>query len=504
MKKIFFSIILCSLSTFLLSAAEPDMPVPQDAIITISGSRITLESFISQVEKQTGYLFVYSKQDVNVNSVLPVREGKKTVAAFLAEAFGNSNLKYVFENQYIVLTYKAPEYSTVSGTVIDAQTRKPLVFASLYIVNRGISNVTNGEGFFSLKFPPSFVNDSLRISFLGYHPQTFALKDMINKGDKLVVALNFVPTTLPTIMVTPQNAYELISRALEKIPNNYPLEPMQMTGFYREMIRKGNNYVTLTEAVLDINKTSYGRMYGQDQVGVFKGRGSVDWARIDTVFVKFRGGINSALQIDVAKYPFLGTNVPEINQIYDFTMEEPVQIDGKINHVVGFKQKESVDDIWFRGKIYIDMKSEAISRIEFNMNVEGRSDAANIFISRRPVGFRAEVLYATYLVQYKQIGGKWTFDYSRTEIKFDSKWDRKLFKNTYTITSELAVTERSDKAIKIPSEERVRSTDITLDKVTDFQDEGFWDDYNVIEPESGIEQVIARITRQLKRRAQEQ
>ncbi|MDD5733790.1 MAG: STN domain-containing protein, partial [Bacteroidales bacterium] len=130
MKKIFFSIILCSLSTFLLSAAEPDMPVPQDAVITISGSRITLESFISQVEKQTGYLFVYSKQDVNVNSVLPVQEGKKTVAAFLAEAFGNSNLKYVFENQYIVLTYKAPEYSTVSGTVLDAQTRKPLVFAS--------------------------------------------------------------------------------------------------------------------------------------------------------------------------------------------------------------------------------------------------------------------------------------------------------------------------------------------------------------------------------------
>ncbi len=504
MKKIFLSIILCSISAFLLSAAEPDIPVPQDAVITISGNRITLESFISQVEKQTEYLFVYSKQDVNVNSVLPIREGKKTVAAFLSEAFGNSNLNYVFENQYIVLTYKAPEYLSVSGTVIDAQTRKPLVFASLYIVGRGISNVTNGEGYFSLKFPPAFANDSLRISFLGYHPQTLALKDLINKGDKLVVPLNFVATKLPAILVTPINAAGLVARAIEKIPDNYPQETMQMTGFYREMIRKGSNYVTLTEAVLDINKSSYSRMYGIDQVGVFKGRGSVDWARIDTVFVKFRGGINSALQIDVAKYPFLGTNVPEINQIYDFTMEEPVQIDGNINHVVAFQQKDNVDDIWFRGKIYIDMKSEAISRIEFNMNVEGRSDATNIFISRRPLGFKAEVLYAAYMVQYKEIAGDWTFDYSRTEIKFDSKWDRKLFKNTYTITSELAITERSDKSIKIPSEQRVRSTDITLDKVTDFQDEGFWDDYNVIEPESGIEQVIARITRQLKRRAQEQ
>ena len=101
------------------------------------------------------------------------------------------------------------------------------------------------------------------------------------------------------------------------------------------------------------------------------------------------------------------------------------------------------------------------------------------------------------------MNGKWTFDYSRTEIKFDSKWDRKLFKNTYTITSEMAITERSDKMTKIPNTQRIRSTDITLDKVTDFQDEGFWDEYNVIEPESGIEQVIARITRQLKKKAQE-
>ena len=70
--------------------------------------------------------------------------------------------------------------------------------------------------------------------------------------------------------------------------------------------------------------------------------------------------------------------------------------------------------------------------------------------------------------------------------------------------SEMAITERSDRTMKIPSEQRVRSRDITLDKVTDFQDEGFWEDYNVIEPESGIEQVIARITRQLKRRAREE
>ena len=81
-----------------------------------------------------------------------------------------------------------------------------------------------------------------------------------------MIPLKFVSTVLPTILVTPVNAAELVASAIQKIPENYPEDNMQMTGFYREMIRKGSNYVTLTEAVLDINKTSYGRLYGIDQV----------------------------------------------------------------------------------------------------------------------------------------------------------------------------------------------------------------------------------------------
>jgi hypothetical protein len=164
MKKFLLSLILCSVFAIQLPATELD--VPQDAQITITGNRLTLQSFISQVEKQTNYLFVYSKQDVNVNEILPVKEGRKTVAACLEEAFRNTNLKYVFENNYIVLTYVAPETVTISGKIVDSETRRPLIFASIYLVNRGISNVTNGEGYFTLKFPVAYTKDSVRISFL--------------------------------------------------------------------------------------------------------------------------------------------------------------------------------------------------------------------------------------------------------------------------------------------------------------------------------------------------
>lgn len=404
---------------------------------------------------------------------------------------------------YRSLSAQIPDYSQVSGKIIDSDTKKPLIFASINIKTINISNVSNGEGIFSLKFPAAASGDSLVISYIGYRTKTVAIRDLTDSAKLPVIALDAYTVRIPAVVIKPLNALTLINEALAKIPENYPDRAMQMTGFYREMIRRGNTYVSLTEAVLDIYKASYSNTLRVDQAGIYKGRGSVDWHRIDTLFVKFRGGISSAMEIDVAKWPFLGTNLTEIGHDYIFKMDAPVQIGNRLHHVVSFNQARP-EDIKYRGKIYIDARSLAIGRIEFNMNIEDRDEATGIFIRRKPAALRAKVLYATYMVQYKPLENKrWIFDYSRSEIKFESKWKKKWFKNYYTVTSELAVTDHSDKEYRIPVDKRVRSYDITLDKVQNFRDDDFWEDYNVIEPEAGIEQVIARIIRQLEKRAAE-
>lgn len=58
---------------------------------------------------------------------------------------------------------------SVSGIVIDSETRRPMVFASVSIQDIGIGIVTNGEGFFTLKFPSQYADKSITISYLGYH-----------------------------------------------------------------------------------------------------------------------------------------------------------------------------------------------------------------------------------------------------------------------------------------------------------------------------------------------
>ena len=390
---------------------------------------------------------------------------------------------------------------SVSGKVVDSETKRPMVFASVSIQDIGISIVTNGEGYFTLKFPREYADKTLVISYLGYHTAAIPISSFLDSGRPLNINLIQAALPIPMATVKPLDPLELVQEAFRNIKHNYPQERMQMTGFYREMIRKGNTYVTLSEAVVDVHKAPYSTGFAIDQVGIYKGRGSIDWRRIDTVFVKFQGGIRSALEIDVVNNLFLGVNATEIVRYYDFTMEHPVQMNDRINYVISFDQKPFREEILFRGKIYIDRESMAITRVEFNMNVEDKDYATSIFIRRKPFGLKARVEYAAYLVQFRQIpGDQWVFDYSRTDIKFNAKWDRKLFSQNYTISSEMAMTEYSRETYKIPRESRVKTTDITLDRVADFADPGFWEDYNVIEPESSIESVISRIIRQLRRR----
>ena len=138
------------------------------------------------------------------------------------------------------------------------------------------------------------------------------------------------------------------------------------------------------------------------------------------------------------------------------------------------------------------------------MNVEGRDDASNIFIKKKPSSMRVMAESATYVVDYVEKDGKWYFNYSSTEVKFKVRWKRRffgLFASTYTIFSELAVTDRYQEPVqKFPRKERIRSSDVIAEKVEYFQDPEFWGDYTVIEPDKEISNAIKRLSGKLLKR----
>ncbi len=414
-------------------------------------------------------------------------------------------MKAFYRLTIIILTFtfnimNAQEFYSVTGKVLDASSKRQLSYASIQLISTNISNVTNSEGNFVLKVPSVLKADTLLVSYLGFKTQKIVIKPGINQ--KVNISLFPSEINLSPITIRPLDASELMLMAINRIDRNYHVEAKQITAFYREMIKKGNTYVSINEAVLDINKSGYGS-FRNDQLGIYKARGNYDSNRIDTLMVKFQGGPHSALEIDVARDPFLGVEPLILKEYYEFELVTPVTIDNKYFYVIEFNQKPFLTDILFRGRAYIESESMAIARVEFNMNVEDNPRASNFFIRKKPSNLKMDVVSAAYMINYKEINGIWHFDYSRTEVKFNAKWDKRWFKNSYTIMSELASTEISERQRKIENENRIKSKDIMSAKVQDFTDENFWGGYNIIEPDASIESVISRIIRQLNRRDKE-
>lgn len=414
--------------------------------------------------------------------------------------------KYVFL-RLLVLSFvgipwwlNAQNYTTILGRVIDASNHHPVAAASVQVQGTPIGIVTNGDGQFLLKIPDELQQDSVRFSYVGFIPVSIGIRELVARSPKNIIRLHPAIYNLNDITILSGNAYDLVQSAFANTVKNYGKKPVQMTGFYREFIKKGNRYIAISEAVLNLVKASYSS-FASDQAAILKGRGIVDHSQIDTLFMKFQGGITSALTLDVMKNPFIGgTPLNEIGAYYTFTYGMPEMIDNRLNYVVDFDQRpETRGEIMFRGKIYIDAKTEAVTRMEFNMNVENRPDASDLFILKKPHGVRVDVVSAHYEVNYKEERHRWYYNYASMEVKFKCKWPKHWFSSYFTVKGELAITDHSDNITPIPPHDRVKWNEIVSDKVTNFKNDNFWESYNVIEPEKPIDQVIKKIAKQLKR-----
>jgi TonB-linked SusC/RagA family outer membrane protein len=153
----------------------------QNAIVNIRETSMTITEFIDQVENQTDYLFVYSKNELDTNEKISLKTGNKTVTQCLSEAFGNTKVKYVFESDYIVLTIREISRASqsgkrITGTVTDEQ-GEPVIGAN--VKEKGTTNgiTTDADGRFSLNVSESAV---LQISYIGYITREIPVNNQSN------------------------------------------------------------------------------------------------------------------------------------------------------------------------------------------------------------------------------------------------------------------------------------------------------------------------------------
>lgn len=159
-------------------------------------------------------------------------------------------LLFVFVCIFITRTAYTQNIISVSGTVRDKETNKPLASASVGIMGKYIGTITNNQGDFDIHIPTNLGDDTLFVSIIGY--KSFAsIVSKIAKIKSFDIYLEPHVTMLEEVVVSPgPSPQEKLKMSFENVGNNYPIEPFEMQGFYREIKRYNGIYVSLIEAAV--------------------------------------------------------------------------------------------------------------------------------------------------------------------------------------------------------------------------------------------------------------
>lgn len=387
-------------------------------------------------------------------------------------------------------------YVTIKGVLKDAKSGDKITYATISVPNTSIGTVSNSEGEFTLKVSASLQAGFFEVSHLGYATKRFNISESTGEGKTFYLDLQ--PIQLKEVSVIPKDPREMVAMALRNIKKNYSQVPNMMTGFYRESIKQRRDYVSISEAVVDIYKTPYLSM-SYDQVKVFKGRKSTNVKKADTLMVQLQGGPDVALLLDVVKNTDLSIALDDLDN-YQFELGSMVSMDNKLNWVVKFSPNVVKEEPLYYGTLYISQEDMAITRAEFNLDLNDEAKAAHMFIQKKPMGLLFMPTSTSYLVTYKEENGKYYLNYVRVDLKFRCDWKKRLFRNNYTVVSELAITDRhEDNIVKFTNQEQFKSSMVLSEKIGDFEDHDFWGEYNIIEPEISIQNAILKLSKSMKK-----
>lgn len=173
------AVFLIFVVVFQMIATEADA---QKTKINISKNELSLRELITEIEKQTDYLFVYKDSEINVSEQVKVDARNKPVADVLKQVFANGPIAYEYANNYISLRIMSEkeqlavsqqQKKQISGTVID-EYGEPIIGAN--VVEKGTTNgiITDIDGKFALTITE---NTILQVSYIGYVSQEIMVRN---------------------------------------------------------------------------------------------------------------------------------------------------------------------------------------------------------------------------------------------------------------------------------------------------------------------------------------
>jgi hypothetical protein len=358
------------------------------------------------------------------------------------------------------------------------------------VEGRPLGTITNTDGDFLLRAPAPAGDASIRISHIGFNSRTFPARLLGGQPVSLYLTRRII--SIQEVIIRYMDPNIIISRALEQRKLNYSLQPVYQTAFYREGVTRNRNYTSYAEAVFRIYKSPFAAGGHGDQIKLLKSRKIQDASPRDTVFVKLKAGVLSALELDLVKYVPDFLDDDRLSR-YDFTYTNLVSYDDRTAYAIDFVQKAEVNEPLFMGTIYVDQESYAILGAEFRVNPRHLEQAAENLVFRKSRRLNVKFEQISYSVNYTPVNGKYMLNHARCDMVIRTKLRGRLTSDNFTTFLELASCATDTASVQKFDRQEVLPPSIVFSDADLKYDESFWGEYNIIVPEERLNVTLSRI-----------
>lgn len=479
--------------------------LPQDSLqihkITIRDTTCTVETLMEIIEEQTLLSFSYNTGIINKKKIVRAHAEQEPVTNVLKRTLNDPSLDFKIVGRHLVvyqpvITLSAnPEnradsvyFFEIRGRVFDRVSKQSLPFANIYLKGKSIGTIANEDGEFLFKLNSGYLADTLYISYMGYENYMTPVSMQVNTDMRYFLKMSII--SIQEVIIRLQSPANILQSALQGIYTFYHQKPVLLTSFYRETVKKGNQYMIVSEAILETYKRGYNNFALNDLVKIMKGRKRQNINSEDTVILKLKAGLNTMLLLDVVRYT---PDFMNERSYYNYVMADIVMDNGRENYAIDFIPKEYVSDVYYTGRIYVDVRDLAITRVEFSIEPSRLDDATHLFVLRKPPNLKVKVLDAKYNIAYHKIGSKYYLHNIYCETAFRIWLKKQLFGSVYTTSVEMVVTQIDTTDVdRFRSRETARTTDVFNDQISGY-DETFWGEYNFIRPEDPLEKAVRKL-----------
>lgn len=495
--------IVMGLLTSLPAFSQPDI---LDREVTLSRQSTTMYDLLSQVSRQTGYFFVYDSDLINNQQRVRIGSATLPLRSLLAEVLDDPGLDFKVLDQHILIFQPVvatpgepapdmpPEEESssfvVRGRVIDHETGTPLPHANIMIEGKGLGTISNMEGVFQFRLHQSYRHETMKVSYMGYKSQTFPLELVDGRHIEVMMETDYI--SMQEVIIRYYDPETIVREALAKRFDNYSNKPVFHTSFYREGVTRNRKLLNYSEAIFKIYKADYGNMLDTDQAVLLKSRQITNADHTDTLILKIKGGVRSALELDIMK-SLPGFLDPELMHEVDFSSVDIVSRDGRSMYAIEFEQTNLEFLPVFKGIFFIDMENMALVSAEFEVHPKHIDKSSHIFIARLDRRHSLQFDRIHYAVHYQYVNGRYHLSHVRGELQMRFRPRNRLFSTRYQAFLEMVVGRIDENDVsRFSRRETFRTHTTFIDQDLEY-DYAFWGDYNIIPPEKQVTEAFSEI-----------